>query len=180
MKLETRNALTPMDLCTLIARETVFLLNTSVKDRPSALRLRMGLGIFAAACEREKETVPLQMWIDQELENTHRDASSGQSIPHLINPNWLSFMPDAATLLDAVWMLFQAAVQSPWDDRQTLLETAKTLTEIGELENILLNIDAPDYGFLKVTDLRDELDSVRIAFRHQEAAGQNAGQPAQV
>ena len=39
MKANTRSALTPLDLCTLIAHETVSLLNADAEALDSALRL---------------------------------------------------------------------------------------------------------------------------------------------
>ena len=48
MKANTRSALTPLDLCTLIAHETVSLLNADAEALDSALRLRTGLDVYAA------------------------------------------------------------------------------------------------------------------------------------
>lgn len=62
MKANTRSALTPLDLCTLIAHETVSLLNADAEALDSALRLRTGLDVYAAASELGKEVIPLLIW----------------------------------------------------------------------------------------------------------------------
>ena len=48
---------------------------------------------------------------------------------------------------------------------------------MGGLEDMLLTTKVPAAGFLKVEDLRAELDEVRRAFQHQETVGQITGQP---
>ena len=169
MKANTRSALTPLDLCTLIAHETVSLLNADAEALDSALRLRTGLDVYAAASELGKEVIPLLMWIDREMDT-----------PHLISPDRLLPVPDAAAQLNAVWMLFQPAVNAPEDYRQTLLETARTLTEMGGLEDMLLTTKIPAAGFVSVEDLRTELEDVRVALHLQEAADHIAGQPGQI
>ena len=58
MKANTRSALTPLDLCTLIAHETVSLLNADAEALDSALRLRTGLDVYAAASELGKGHTP--------------------------------------------------------------------------------------------------------------------------
>lgn len=48
MKPETRTPLTPLDLCTLIAHETVSLLNADPETVETAAQLREGLQIMVA------------------------------------------------------------------------------------------------------------------------------------
>lgn len=175
MKANTRSALTPLDLCILIAHETVSLLNADAEALDSALRLRTGLDVYAAASELGKEVIPLLMWIDREMESARQYTATEQDTPHLISPDRLLPVPDAAAQLNAVWMLFQTAVNAPEDYRQTLLETARTLTEMGGLEDMLLTT-----GFVSVEDLRTELEDVRVALHLQEAADHIAGQPGQM
>lgn len=74
----------------------------------------------------------------------------------------------------------QTAVNAPEDYRQTLLETARTLTEMGGLEDMLLTTKIPAAGFVSVEDLRTELEDVRVALHLQEAADHIAGQPGQI
>ncbi|MEY8259707.1 hypothetical protein AALA80_05105 [Oscillospiraceae bacterium 50-60] len=180
MKTPDRTALTPLDLCILIAHETVSLLNTDAEALDAALRLRTGLDVFAAASGLSGDAIPLLMWIDQEMEGARQFTAAEQDTPHLIDPDRLLPVPDAAAQLDAVWMLFQAVVNASGDYRQTLLETARTLTEMGGLEDMLLTTKIPAAGFLSVEDLRAELEEVRMALQPQEAEDHIAGQPAQV
>ena len=179
MKTEARTPLTPLDLCILISHETVSLLNTDAEATNSALQLRTGLDVFAAASKLSGDVIPLLMWIDREMESARQFTATEQDTPHLIDPDRLLPVPDAAAQLNAVWMLFQTAVKSTWDHRHTLLETARTLTEMGGLEDMLLTTHVPAVGFLKAADLRAELEEVRTALQSQEAAGQTAGQSEQ-
>lgn len=143
MKTPDRTALTPLDLCILIAHETVSLLNTDAEALDAALRLRTGLDVFAAASELSRDAIPLLMWIDREVESAHQFTATEQDTPHLIDPDRLLPVPDAAAQLNTVWMLFQTAVKSTWDHRRVLLETARTLTEMGGLEDMLLSTHVP-------------------------------------
>ena len=120
------------------------------------------------------------MWIDREMESARQYTATEQDTPHLISPDRLLPVPDAAAQLNAVWMLFQTAVNAPEDYRQTLLETARTLTEMGGLEDMLLTTKIPAAGFVSVEDLRTELEDVRVALHPQEAADHIAGQPVQM
>ena len=168
MKAASETTLTPLDLCVLIAHDAVSLLNTDAEAIDAALQLRTGLERYAAASELSGDAIPLLMWIDREMGRARQSAAAGQDAPHLIGPE---------RQLEAVWMMFQAAVRSPESDRQTLLDTARTITGMGGLEDMLLTTKVPAAGFLKVEDLRAELDEVRRAFQPQETVGQITGQP---
>ena len=178
MKTADRTTLTPLDLCILIAHETVSLLNTDTEALDAALHLRTGLDVFAAASKLSGDVLPLLMWIDREMESARQFTATEQDTPHLIDPDRLLPAPDAAAQLNAVWMLFQTAVNASGDYRHTLLKTARTLTEMGGLEDMLLTTKIPAAGFLRVEDLRAELDDVRMALQPQEAADYIAVQPA--
>lgn len=177
MKAATKTTLTPLDLCVLIAHDAVSLLNTDAEAVAAALQLRTGLERYAAASELSRDAIPLLMWIDREMERARQSAATGQDVPYLMGLERLLPVPVATAQLDAVWMLFQAAVRSPESYRQTLLETARTITGMGGLEDMLLTIKVPAAGFLKVEDLRAELDEARRVFQPQEAVGQITGQP---
>ena len=143
MKTADRTTLTPLDLCILISHETVSLLNTDAESLNTALQLRTGLEVFAAASKLSGDVIPLLMWIDREVESAHQFTATEQDTPHLIDPDRLLPVPDAAAQLNTVWMLFQTAVKSTWDHRHVLLETARTLTEMGGLEDMLLSTHVP-------------------------------------
>ena len=95
----------------------------------------------------------------------------------LIDPDRLLPVPDAYAQMDAVWMIFQTAVERPLEQRHILLNMARTLTEIGGLEDMLLTTNIPAVGFLTAEDLRAELEDVRMALQPQET--QEIGQPVQ-
>lgn len=177
MKAASETTLTPLDLCVLIAHDAVSLLNTDAEAVDAALQLRTGLERYAAVSKLSGDAIPLLMWIDWEMGHARQSAAAGQDAPHLMGPERLLPVPVAAAQLEAVWMLFQTAVRSPESDRQTLLETARTITGMGGLEDMLLATKVPAAGFLKVEDLRAELDEVRRAFQPQETVGQITGQP---
>ena len=153
------------------------LLNTDAEAVDTVLQLRTGLERYATASELSRDAIPLLAWIDREMEGVRQFTAAGQDTPHLIDPERLRPVLAAASQLDAVWMLFQTAVRSPENCRQTLLETARTITELGGLKDMLLTTRFPAAGFLKIEDLRAELDEVRMAIQPQETVDQITGQP---
>ena len=163
MRPETRTPLTPLDLCTLIAHETVSLLNADPEAAETAAQLREGLQIMVAANELISDAGPLVTWVDWEMASVQQFAK----LP----------VPDAYAQMDAVWMIFQTAVERPLEQRHILLNMARTLTEIGGLEDMLLTTNIPAVGFLTAEDLRAELEDVRMALQPQET--QKIGQPVQ-
>ena len=165
MTTATRTALTPLDLCTLIAHETVSLLNTDAEALGTAARFREGLVVFSAAKELTDDASDLLTWIDQEVESAKQFAATEMDGPHLIDPDSLLPTPDAATQLDVVWALFQTSVDLPKKQRQILLSTARALTEMGGLEDMLLTANDPAAGSLTAEDLRIELEDVRTALQ---------------
>ena len=165
MTTATRTTLTPLDLCTLIAHETVSLLCTDAEALETAAQLREGLTVLAAAKGLTDDAGDLLTWIDQEAEAARQFTATGTDAPHLIDPDSLLPTPDAATQMEIVWVLFQAAVDQPQEQRRVLLDTARTLTEMGGLEDMLLTANAPAAGSLTAEDLRTELDRVRTALQ---------------
>ena len=167
---ETRTALTPLDLCTLIAHETVSLLSADAEALGTAARLRDGLTVLAAAKDLTDDASDLLAWIDREVETAKQFSATGKDAPHPIDPDFLLLTPEAASQLDMIWILFQAAVDQPQQQRRVLLDTARTLTELDGLENMLLSAKAPDSGILTAEDLREELDKVRAALQTESVA----------
>ena len=165
MTTATRTALTPLDLCTLIAHETVSLLNTDAEALGTAARFREGLVVFSAAKELTDDASDLLTWIDQEVESAKQFAATEMDGPHLIDPDSLLPTPDAATQLDVVWALFQTSVDLPKKQRQILLSTARALTEMGGLEDMLLTANDPAAGSLTAEDLQIEREDVRAALQ---------------
>lgn len=178
MKAETRTTLTTLDLCTLIAHEAVSLLITDADALDTAAQLREGLSILAAANGLADDAGDLLAWIDHEMASAQRFNDTGKDTPHLVDPDSLLPVPEAAAQLNAVWTLFQTAVDQPQEQRRILLNTARTVTEMGGLEDMLLTTNIPAVGFLSAEDLRVELEEVRTALQAQNT--QNGGQPMQV
>lgn len=165
MKTETRTALMPLELCTLIAHETVSLLSADADALNTAAQLREGLTILAAAKGLSADAGDLLAWIDREVEIAKQFAATGKDASHLVDPDSLLSVPDASAQLDMIWVLFQTAVDQPQEQRQILLDTARALTEMGGLEDMLLTASGPAVGSLTAEDLRTELDEVRAALQ---------------
>ena len=149
-----RTTLTPLDLCTLIAHETVSLLNADAEALGTAAQLREGLTVLAAAKGLTDDAGDLLTWIDREVESAKQFTATETDAPHLIDPDSLLLTPDAATQMEMVWTLFQASVDQPQEQRRVLLDTARALTEMGGLEDMLLTANAPAAGSLTAEDLQ--------------------------
>ena len=165
--------MTPMDLCGLITHETVELLQTSGKDGlSSAMAMRTGLVAYAVANGLASHINDHLAWIDNELEQVSpRDGVEG--VQRLREAEMPLLTPAPATQMDAVWMLFQAAVQSPRPrERNALLELAQTITAMSGLEDTLLEAEEEDTQHF--AHIRAELDEVRQALHD----GGQAPQPA--
>ena len=65
MKTADRTTLTPLDLCILIAHETVSLLNTDAEALDAALQLRTGLEVYAAPSGLSRDIMPLLMCLTE-------------------------------------------------------------------------------------------------------------------
>ena len=165
MAVKIRTALTPLDLCTLIAHETVSLLNTHAGALKTAAELREGLAVLAAAKELTDDAGDLLTWIDREIEIAKPFTATGTDATHLIDPDSLLTKPDAAAQVDMIWILFKAAVDQPQEQRRVLLYTARTLTQLDGLDYMLLAASAPATGSLTAEDLRTELQNVRAALQ---------------
>ena len=165
MTTATRTALTPLDLCTLIAHETVSLLNADAEALGTTAQLREGLTVLAATKGLTDDAGDLLTWVDQEAEAARRFTATGTDAPHLIDPDSLLPTPDAATQLEMILTLFQTSVDLPQEQRRILLDTARTLTEMGGLEDMLLTANAPAAGSLTAEDLQIEREDVRAALQ---------------
>ena len=179
MNTKTRTALTPIDLCTLIAHETVSLLNVIADTLDSASQLREGIAIAASAAWMEENATPLLSWSDREAESAREFVATGQDTPHLIDPDVLFPVPDAAAQMDVVWMLFQSAVELPQEQRQVLLNAARIFTEMGGMEDMLLGICNPGAVFLTAEDLQLELEEVRTALQAEQIHSSGGDEPVQ-
>lgn len=168
MQSRERTPFTPADLCALIAHETAELLYGLGADSiPSAETLREGLTVFAAAAGAPDISTHLA-WIDSEMESAREFERTGQDTVHLLAPDWLAVVPDAAVQMEAVWEIFRTAVRLPeQQDRQTLQELAVTLADMGGLSGVLLGTPLPDGPKLTVAELQNELAVVHTVLRVQ-------------
>lgn len=159
---------TPEDMCGLIAHETAALLyGVGVDAIPSAETMRRGLERFAAAAGITDVNTHLA-WIDSELASAREFERTGQDTAHLLNPDRLNRMPEAAVQMEAVWELFSATVRmSGQQDRQAMKELAVTMADVGGLSDVLLGT-RPEGPYLSAAGLRAELEEVRSALRAQE------------
>lgn len=170
MKLRERTPFTPMDLCGLIAHETAAILYGAGADGiPSAETLREGLVVYAAAAGVTDIIVHLA-WIDSELESAREFERTGQDTPHLLDPDRLNTVPDAAVQMEAVWEFFRAAVLLPnRKERDTLQNLAITLTDMGGLSDVVLGTPLPAGPYLTAEDLRSELAEVSVALEQRNS-----------
>ena len=165
--------MTSMDLCGLITHETVDLLQTSGKDgASSAMAMRTGLVAYATANGLASGIDGHLAWIDNELEQVSpRDGVEG--VQRLREAEMPLLTPAPATQMDAVWMLFRAAVQSPLSrERRALLELAQTITGMSGLEDRLLETAEEDTQLF--AHIRAEVDEVRQALHDDGQAPQAA------
>ncbi len=169
-----KSALTPLDLCTLIVHEAASLLWFVDDALEDATRLRDGLEVFSEAHDLENSTAPLMAWIESELEIERRFTTCGEDSPHLIHYRRLIPVLSPSDQVEAVMALFETAVktESP-DKRQALYGTAQTLTDLGCLSDMLLNVSPSGSKLLTAADLRAELEDVRAALRAPESVTQS-------
>lgn len=172
MRSEERTAFTPVDLCGLIAHETTAMLyGVGADGIPSAETMRTGLEMFAAAAGVPDISTHLA-WIDSELESAREFERTGQDTAHLLDPDRLNVMPEAAIQMEAVWELFGAAVRMlRQQDRQAMKDLAVTLADTGGLSGPLLDARIPSGPYLTVSALRTELEEVRTTLQTEQAHG---------
>lgn len=170
MRSKERTPFTPVDLCGLIAHETASMLyGVGADSIPSAETMRAGLETFAAAAGAVDISIHLA-WIDSELESAREFERTGQDTVHLLDPDRLNAVPDAAVQMEAVWEFFRAAVRLPdQQERNALRELAVILADVGGLSDILLGASLPDGQRLTAGDLRSELAEVSTALEQRQS-----------
>lgn len=166
MEHKTRVPLTPLDVCTLMACEAVSMLDAAPDTLHSAAELRSALTAFAVVRGLGKEGGPLLAWVDTEIDSAKRFAESGEDSPHLVDPDRLLAVPDAAEQLELVWMLFDTAMMDECapQERTLLWNAAHTLTEIAGLDDLILTAKQPTMSS-RANTLREELADVRTTLQ---------------
>ena len=169
MKTETRS--TPTEVCTLIAHETVSLLDTVEAEVPQCVReCRAALEALTKVHHLGEDGEILLDWLDTEIANAELYVTDGKNLPYLIDMTCLNPEPDAAAQMDLIWALFETAAREECgpEQRQALLSTARTVTEMCGLDDLLLATIKPNTAKL-AAGLRDELDDVHTALQASPA-----------
>ena len=166
MKTNNSVPLSPIEVCTLMAHKAVALLDVADSEAlDAAAEFREALKVFSTAQGLGEAGETLLAWVDAEIENAEQFAAGGEDSPHLIDPDRLLPVPNAAAQLDAVWALFEtAADECETGSRQSLLSAAHMLTDLGGLSDLLLTARQPK-KVLSAAALQSELADVRAALQ---------------
>lgn len=166
MKNEIRTPLALTEACTLLARETVSLLEGDVIVSPAAVGMRDTLALISGTPELA-DGGALLAWVDRELDATRRLVETGEKTDSLMNLPTPFPLPGPVMQLDTVWAILQATAQqdSTPEQWQTAVDAVRCLTEMDSLEDMFLNGFIPQKGFLTAEDLRNLLTQVQTALQ---------------
>ena len=165
MKINTR--FTPTEACTLIAHEAVSMLDTVQTAIPQCMKeFRTALEALATVHDLGKDGETLLAWLDTEIANAERFVTEGINLPYLIDMEFLTVEPDAVAQMDLVWLMFETAAmeQCELEQRQALLSTARTITEMCGLDDLLL-ATLRSNGAELAEGLSNELDDIRVGLQ---------------
>lgn len=172
MNSEKQTPLTLLDACTLLARETVSLLEGVDQLPDSAVSLCRAL-IQISGKQDLGDGGALLDWVNTEMENFNHFAETGEQTESLVKLETPLAMPAPDMQMDAAWLLLKAVAQQhptlkQW---QTMLDAVRLLAEMDDLEEMILDAKVPSGGFLSVQDLRTLLNSIQAAVevKRQEA-----------
>ena len=167
--------LTPTEVCTLIAHEAVVLLDAVESEVPScAWEFRTALETLNVVHHLGSDGQALLSWLDAEIASAERFAADGTNLPNLIDTCRLDTVPDAAAQMELVWLLFDTAAMEECgpEQRRALASTARTITEMCGLDDLLLGTLKPNAAKL-AEGLNAELADVHAEL--QASAGASAG-----
>lgn len=172
MNSEKQTPLTLLDTCTLLARETVSLLEGVDQLPDSAVSLCRAL-IQINGKQDLGGGGALLDWVNTEMENFKHFAETGEQAESLVKLKTPLAMPAPDMQMDAAWLLLKAVAQQhptlkQW---QAMLDAVRLLAEMDDLEEMILEAKVPSGGFLSVQDLRTLRGSVQAAVeaKRQEA-----------
>lgn len=172
MNNEKQMPLTLLDACTLLARETVPLLEGFDQIPDSAVSLRSALALVNSEQDLG-DGGALLAWVDAEMESTKHFAETGEQTESLVRLKTPFAMPAPAMQMDAACILLKAAAQRhpTLEQWQTVLDAVRLLAEMDDLEDMILDSKVPTGGFLDVQELRTLRGSVQAAVeaKRQEA-----------
>lgn len=163
--------LTPTEVCTLVAHEAVVLLDAVETEVPSCVsEFRTALETLNAVHHLGSDGQALLSWLDAEIASAERFAADGTNLPNLIDTCQMDTVPDAVTQMEVVWALFGAAAMEGCgpEQRRALLNTARTVTEMCGLDDLLLATLKPNTAKL-AEGLHDELADIRDALHTSTA-----------
>ncbi len=172
MKNESQTSLTILEACTLLAREIASLLGGFDEIPDSAVSLRNALALVSGGQDLG-DGGALLAWVDAEMENTKRFAETGEQAGPLVKLAAPFAIPAPDMQLDAVCTLLKATAQrKPTEEQwQTMLDAVRLLTEINDLDVMVLTAKAPSGGFLDIQELRSLPGIVREAIRTKRQEG---------
>ena len=172
MNSEEQTPLTLLDACTLLARETVSLLEGVDQLPDSAVSLCRAL-IQISGKQDLGDGGALLDWVNMEMENFNHFAETGEQTESLVKLETPPAMPAPDMQMDAAWLLLKAVAQQrptlkQW---QAMLDSVRLLAEMDDLEEMILDAKVPSGGFLDVQELRTLRGSVQAAVevKRQEA-----------
>lgn len=170
MKSGNRIPLTLLEACTLMARETVSLLEGFDEVPDSAIELLDALAMISTAQDLG-DGGELLAWVNAEMENTKRLTETDELSPSLVKLDTPLPMPDPDMQLDAVCVLLQAAAARrpcTMEQWETMLGAVRILTEMDGLEDMVLGTTVPDGGFLTTEGLHRQLADVQTALAENQ------------
>ena len=165
MKVNT--CFTPTEACTLIAHQTVSMLDAVQTEIPPCMKeLRTAVEAMAAVHDLGKDGETLLDWLDTEIANAELYAAEGVNRPYLIDMEFLTVEPDAVAQMDLVWLLFETAAAEKCgpEQRQALVNTAQTITEMCGLGDLLMATLQSNVSKL-AEGLKTELDDIRAELK---------------
>ena len=161
MKINTH--FTPTEACILIAHEAVSMLEAVETAVPQCLKeFRTALETISTVHDLGKDGETLLAWMDTEIANAERFVNEGINLPGMIDIYRLDIEPDAAAQMDFGWLLFDTAAMEECgpEQRQALVNTAQTITEMCGLGDLLLTTPQPNVVRL-AAGLRAELADIQ-------------------
>lgn len=158
---------THTEACTLIAHEAVSMLDSVETELPQSIKeFRTTLEALCTLHKLGQDGEALLTWVDTEIDNANRFIADGTNLPFLIDTTCLDTVPDAVTQMDLVWMLFDTAAMEECgpEQRRALLNTARTITEMCGMDDLLLATLKPNVTAL-AKGLQTELADIHAALQ---------------
>ena len=158
---------THIQACTLIAHEAVSMLDTVQTEMPECMKdFRTALEALSTIHELGEDGETLLAWLDTEIGSAERFVNEGVNLPYMIDMCRLNTEPDAIAQMELIWLLFDTAVKEECgpEQRRALASTARTITEMCGLDDLLLATLKPNVSKL-AEGLDAELDDIHAALR---------------